>query len=210
MSWAAAVDVALAFLGAPLAPMRPLLLAVGPTPRRGPLTHDLLVPGRFAGVNVFPTDDRALRALLDPPPGPTRWAGGLAFGEGTLRTKLYSLEPTLFGIDRIDGAWARRRTYHPPAEVDLRGWPVAWPPPVPGESHRLVTVLGDEKRTLNILFQTSGTLADLAALTDVRRFDVLAARVATEGYTLRPAAWERDLHADGRVEEDVLLTLGEC
>jgi hypothetical protein len=101
MSCAAAVDAACAHLGLG-EPWRGLLLRAGPTPLRGPLTHDLLMPGTKRGLNVFP-HGRAIglvETLVDVSTGSAdllripgvAWAGGVAFGPDGPRLKLYAVD----------------------------------------------------------------------------------------------------------------------
>ena len=136
-----------------LAAMRPLLLAAGPVPSRGPLTHDLVVPGAAVGANVFEHGralglDAALHgfatglgrgpeaASLLGEPG-TSWAGGLLRRPGETRLKLYRVapEPPL-GVDLTARGPERWRRYVPPFPLD---WPGAeWPPPQPGAQQLLV------------------------------------------------------------------------
>lgn len=207
-----------------LAAMRGLLLAAGPVPRRGPLTHDLIVPGRSVGANVFEHGrDLGLRAaLLAYAEGmgqlPTvealfgregvEWAGGLLLGPEGPRMKLYAVSPEpARGVD-VDARGERRwRSYHAPFPLD---WPgVVWPPTQPGESHRLITVLGEEKRTLNVLFQTSASLGPLLELGAPGWLGELDGALRGLGFALRPVAFELDLYADGRVERDGLVAVGE-
>ena len=107
---------------APLAPWRALAGRIGPTPRSGPLTHDLLPPTPRAptrvGLNVFGHDAatseavaetaRAWAALwlgddaahwIDEVPRTTRfaWNGGALIADGAPRLKLY------FTMARPDG-----------------------------------------------------------------------------------------------------------
>lgn len=208
-----------------LAAMRPLLLAAGPVPSRGPLTHDLVVPGAAVGANVFEHGralglDAALHgfatglgrgpeaASLLGEPG-TSWAGGLLRRPGETRLKLYRVapEPPL-GVDLTARGPERWRRYVPPFPLD---WPGAeWPPPQPGESHRLITVLGEEKRTLNVIFRPGAPLEPLLALGAPTWLRGLDGRSRALGFPLRPVAWELDLYADGRREVDVLVALGSA
>lgn len=204
--------------------MRGLLLRAGPVPRRGPLTHDLIVPGRSVGANIFEHGrDLGLKAALlgyaeGLAQGSTvgalfgrqgiQWAGGLLQSPEGPRIKLYAVSPEpARGVD-VDARGERRwRSYHPPFALD---WPgVAWPPAQPGESHRLITVLGEEKRTLNVLFQTSASLKPLLELGAPAWLGGLDAALRGLGFALRPVAFELDLYADGRVERDMLVAVGE-
>ena len=206
-----------------LAEMRPLLLRAGPVPRRGPLTHDLIVPGEAVGANVF-EHGRGLglrEAMLDHAarmgqrsavealfarPG-TTWAGGLLQRREGPRIKLYAVSPEpQRGVDITPRGEARWRSYHAPFPLE---WPsVDWPPPQEAESHRLITVLGDEKRTLNVIFRPGAPLAPLLRLGAPSWLAELDAALAPLGFTSRSVAWELDLHADGRVETDALIAIG--
>jgi hypothetical protein len=234
--------------GAALAPFEPWLaqaLALGPTPRTGPLRHDVLLPApgrRSAALTVFPPGRGALAAagpwasahlgaiarqavddLAARLPAGVRVAGGAAWRGGELWLKLYfaalpalglGVEPVAVGVDVGARGATRLRAYWAGGAAEdawLAGWDAPALPPLAGISHRLVGVLGDEKRSLNLIFAPGATLADLGAVAAAVPVapcldEALIRRLGD--HHLRPTAYEIDLYRDRR-ETDVLVTLGE-
>lgn len=164
----------------------------GPVSRRGPLTHDVLVPvaGRppAVGLTVFGHDaslrviavaevwaaehlgNDAARTVAELARLPALWHAGFSWTPAGHRLKLYATE----GAGAVARALGRQ-----PAGVGcgidvVRGIErfrtyheggdagVPWPPLSPGVSHRIVTVLEGVKRTANTIFRPGAPLAALA------------------------------------------------
>jgi len=180
-----------------------------------------------------------------PRPLGVAWHAGALWSAAGPRLKLYAtaeatvaLAPVLravglppragalgLGLDVDATGPLRARTYHLDGTPWLADWPQAqasrWQSvSAPGISHRIVTVLGDEKRTLNLIF---APWAPLSSLEQVARELAEEAPPALPpagrpalgpGTVLRPAAYELDLyppdaaHPAGRVQADLLLTVG--
>jgi hypothetical protein len=144
----------------------------------------------------------------------TTWHGGFQSSASNLKLKLYATTqvprvlaalsahaphaPEAVGLDVTPEGITRVRTYHAPDDSLLEGWPAEpWPQMRgPGISHRLITVLGDEKRTLNTIFLPSAPLSSLPG-----------SEALVTGFKLAPAAHELDVYRDGRRETDLLVTL---
>jgi hypothetical protein len=158
----------------------------------------------------------------------SRWHGGIAWRDGQPRLKLYASSATdailahlgvtappgamAVGVDLTRDGVSRVRSYHAPDPTLLVGFRAPWWPDTPQIARRIVTALGAERRTLNTIFETGADLEPALAL-GPRAIDPawgaeLAARVAAEGFVLRPAAHEIDVWADGRVEGDLLVAIG--
>lgn len=196
MSWADLVALVLRHMdeGAPpswaaiRARCAELLLRAGPTPARGPLSHDLVWAGDKRGVNCFD--------------GP-EFGGWLCDGGG-VREKRYRLGGAgeAEGFDLVDGLAVRHRVYRRVGQLP------GWPPRLPGESHRLLVERPGEKTARNIIFQTAAELGPLRELLDPPWLRPLERAVHAAGWRLLPVAWEEDHWEDGRVEAEILVALG--
>ncbi len=179
----------------------------------------------WAATWLGPAASHALAPLAAPG---ARWVGGLVWRGGAWGLKLYAVAgfadltdvPTgaiAVGVDVDGGGIARWRSYHPAGPGLLDGTPARpWHAGHAGVEHHLVTVAGDgSKRSQNWIFGPRASwddlrsLADRLTLTDVERWCAAAVDLPTDGLRLAPAALEWDMHADGRVEPDVLFTLSE-
>ena len=214
-----------------------LAALAGPVPRRGPLSHDILLARRGTksfGLNVFAHDPGLpfarvahswARDFLGASPDPVldvpgvRVHGGVAVRASELVLKLYATDglPELAGRLGVELADAVAIG----VDVTRRGLERArtYHPAPPGAlpasgSHRLVTLLRGTgaKRTDNVIFRPEAPVADLLALgdpaVDVELVAALTDLARGHGLSLRAVAHETDHFDDGRVETDALVAAG--
>jgi hypothetical protein len=212
-------------VGVDYAPFASWAALASPTPSEGPLAHDVLLPapGRSpsVGINLFLPGREvaalaeawaaehlgavAQAAVAEVTASAARVAGGVAWRGGELWVKLYLVDRDVVGIDIGARGAARRRAYHHEGLVWLEGWNAPSLPALPGVSHRLVGVLGDEKRSLNLIFGPRASLDDLRRVAAAVPLPSCLDESLLE-HGLRPAAYEIDLYRDRR-ETDVLVTV---
>jgi hypothetical protein len=183
----------------------------------------------WAGANLGPGGEEAMAHLCSAR-GVSWTAGALVDGDEP-RLKLYASGRGLEALARdlgVDGGASgvvavgvdvtlrgieRARIYltWEGGRQALDGWNAPALPALAGVSHLLVTLLGNEKRSVNVIFGPQASLDDLRAAAAAFPLpscldDVLLAEMMPPGWVLRPVAYEIDLYRDRR-ESEALVTI---